>query len=131
MLKVLKYITAYFLVLLILIASVNISVTKMTCLLSGKVKYSLEKIEDCSSAKGENTISNKCCDFDKITLDYDYDTLVKVTSFESLSFLAIFTKTISIGFGRIILPNLIDFYSNSSPPIGGYDLLKRIQVFRL
>jgi len=118
-------------VLLILTASVNVSVNKMTCLLSGKVKYSLEKLEDCSPAKGENTISNKCCDFNKIILDYDYETLVKVTSFESISFLAIITKAITFGFDKILTSSLVDFYSNSSPPIGGYDLLKLIQVFRL
>lgn len=118
-------------VLLILTASVNVSVNKMTCLLSGKVKYSLEKMEDCSPVKGDNTISNKCCDFNKIILDYDYDTLVKVTSFESISFLAIITKAITFGFDKILTSSLVDFYSNSSPPIGGYDLLKLIQVFRL
>lgn len=131
MLNVLKHITAYFLVLLMLVASVNVSVTKMTCLLSGKVKYSLEKMEDCAPVKGNNTISKKCCDFDKITLDYDYDTVVKVTSFDALTFLVVFTKVLVTEFDGVSSSNLVNFYSNSSPPLGGYSLLKLIQVFRL
>lgn len=131
MLKALKHIIAYFLVLLILTASVNVSVNKMTCLLSGKVKYSLEKMEDCSPVKGDNTISNKCCDFDKIALDYDYDTVVKVTSFDASSFLVVFTKVLVTEFDRVSSSSIVNFYSNSSPPLGGYDLLKLIQVFRL
>lgn len=131
MLNVLKHITAYFLVLLMLVASVNVSVTKMTCLLSGKVKYSLEKMEDCAPVKGNNTISKKCCDFDKITLDYDYETVVKVTSFDTLTFLVVFTKVLVTEFDGVSSSNLVNFYSNSSPPLGGYSLLKLIQVFRL
>lgn len=131
MLKILKHITAYFMVLLILTASVNVSITKMTCLLSGKVKYSLEKMEDCAPVKGNNTISKKCCDFDKVTLDYNYNTLIKITSFDALSFFVVFTKNLTTDFIKIISSDLVNFYSNSSPPLGGYDLLKLIQVFRL
>ena len=131
MLKILKHITAYFMVLLILTASVNVSITKMTCLLSGKVKYSLEKMESCMPTEGCESIQEKCCDFDKVTLDYNYNTLIKITSFDALSFFVVFTKNLTTDFIKIISSDLVNFYSNSSPPLGGYDLLKLIQVFRL
>lgn len=131
MLNGLKHITAYFLVLLILTASVNVSINKMTCLMNGKIKYSLEKIEDCAPTTGCNNISKNCCDFDKITLNYSYNSIVKLNTYEYLnSFVTIVNlPQIDIDFSNTF--SLVNFYANSSPPLSGFDLLKLIQVFRL
>ena len=117
--------------LLILIASINVSITKMTCLLSGKVKYSLEKMENCMPTEGCESIQEKCCDFNKITLDYDYNSIINVSSFDLSSFVFVVFKAVITEVELFNPLSLVCFYTNSSPPLGGYDLLKFIQVFRL
>lgn len=126
-----KHITAYFLILLVLVSSANVSLNKMKCLLSGRVVYSLEEIEDCSPIKGENSIHQKCCDFYSATLDFKYQTVVKQISFDvnlvDLPFIVSFISELE----KPLIISLVNFYSNSSPPLSGYSLLKFIQVFRL
>lgn len=129
--NIIKHITSYFLVLLILAVSMNINVNKMTCLLSGKIKYSLEKIEDCSPVKDGNTVSRKCCDFDSISFDYDVETVVKANSFNISQVFTAIVCFATLNIDCCENSFLVNFYSNSSPPISGYDLLKLIQVFRL
>lgn len=128
---VFKHITAYFLILLVMASSANISINKMRCLLSGKIVYSLEEIEDCSPAKGENTIHQKCCDFHNATLDFEYQTLVKKASF-GVHLIAIpFAESFISGIKIPLVTSFENFYTNSSPPLSGFSLLKFIQVFRL
>lgn len=128
---VFKHIAAYFLVLLVMASSANVSINKMKCLLSGKVIYSLVEIEDCSPVNGENTIHQKCCDFHNVTLDFEYQTLVKRAStgiqLISIPFAGSFISGIKIP----LFTSFANFYTNSSPPLSGYTLLKFIQVFRL
>lgn len=126
-----KHISAYFLVLLVLGSSTNISLNKMECLLTGKVVYSFEEIEDCSPKKEGNSFTQRCCNFYNATLDFDYQTVVKQISFGvdlvDLPFVVSFVSELE----KPLFTSLINFYSNSSPPLSGYSLLKSIQVFRL
>lgn len=126
-----KHISTYFLVLLVLGSSTNISLNKMECLLTGKVVYSFEEIEDCSPKKEGNSITQRCCDFYNATLDFDYQTVVKQISFGvdliDLPFLVSFVSELE----NPLVVSFAYFYSNSSPPPSGYQLLKFIQVFRL
>lgn len=131
MTSILKHITSYLLVLLVLVSTTNMSVTKMTCFLSGNVVYSLQEMEDCNPAEGENSIQNRCCDFDKITLNYDYETVVKTTQSSSTNFVGIIETFVNNGFENFVATHFINFYTNSSPPLSGIDLLRFIQVFRL
>lgn len=126
-----KHIASYFLILLVIASSANISINKMRCLLSGKIVYSLEEIEDCSPAKGENTIHQKCCDFHNATLDFEYQTLVKKASFDIHLIAIPFAESFVSGIKIPLVTFFENFYTNSSPPLGGYTLLKFIQVFRL
>ena len=128
---ILKHITSYLLVLLVLVATTNMSVTKMTCFLSGNVVYSLQEMEDCSLTEGENSIQGRCCDFDKITLNYDYNTLVKTPQSSINDIVSIIEMCVNNGFNTFVATHLINFYTNSSPPLSGIDLLKIIQIFRL
>lgn len=126
-----KHITAYFLILLVLVSSAYVSLNKMKCLLSGKVVYSLAEIEDCSPVKGENSIHQKCCDFYNATLDFEYQTLVKKVSFDIYLITIPFTDGFVSSIEKPFFTTLVGFYTNSSPPLSGYTLLKFIQVFRL
>lgn len=128
---VFKHIAVYFLVLLVMASSANVSINKMRCLLSGKIVYSFEEIEDCSPVKGENTIHQKCCDFQNATLDFEYQTLVKKASF-GVHLIAIpFVDSFISGIKIPLFTSFANFYTNSFPPLSGFSLLKLIQVFRL
>ncbi|MBV6483777.1 MAG: hypothetical protein KFKLKKLM_00232 [Flavobacteriales bacterium] len=126
-----KHISAYVLILLVLGSSANISLNKMKCLLTGKVVYSLEELEDCSPQKEGDSFTQRCCDFYNATLDFEYQTVVKQITFGvdliDLPFVASFVSELE----KPLFTSLINFYSNTSPPLSGYRLLKSIQVFRL
>ena len=126
-----KHISAYFLILLVLGSSANISLNKMKCLLTGKVVYSLEELEDCSPQKEGDSFTQRCCDFYNATLDFEYQTVVKQITFGvDLVDLPVVISFVS-ELEQPLFTSLINFYSNSSPPLSGYSLLKSIQVFRL
>ncbi|HRN42465.1 MAG: hypothetical protein KF732_09545 [Flavobacteriales bacterium] len=126
-----KHISAYFLILLVLGSSANISLNKMKCLLTGKVVYSLEELEDCSPQKEGDSFTQRCCDFYNATLDFEYQTVVKQITFGvDLVDLPVVISFVS-ELEKPLFTSLINFYSNSSPPLSGYSLLKSIQVFRL
>jgi hypothetical protein len=126
-----KHITAYFLILLVLGSTANISLNKMECLLTGKIVYSFDELEDCSPKKEGNSFTQRCCDFYNATLDFDYNSIVKQISFGvdlvDLPFVMSFVSKLE----KPLLTSLINFYSNTSPPLSGFSLLKSIQVFRL
>ena len=73
--KVAKHITGFLMALVILFASLQVSVSKMTCYIANDTFYSLGEFEDCKS-KSDCELSNKCCDFDKITFDYNVNSTV-------------------------------------------------------
>lgn len=98
--------------------------------MSGNVQISLSSFDDCNKAsKDENAISQKCCDFHDITLDFNYDsnTLTKVKLFNN-NILALEISTVLLK--TVFRTSDFNFYTNLPPP-SGYELLKIVQVFRL
>ena len=98
--------------------------------MSGNSQISLADFEDCNgSKKDSHSFSQKCCAFNQITFDFDYDTevlLKKVITFNPLSALI----KISTSLLKSVPTVNFNFYTNLPPP-SGYDLLKVVQVFRL
>ena len=99
--------------------------------MSGKTQISLSDFGDCDQSKKENnSISQRCCDFDNIIFDFDYDSDIQLKNFTSFD-----VKIIATNIHPILLPKKINkkdvnFYTNLPPP-SGYDLLKVVQVFRI
>ncbi|MCB9361212.1 MAG: hypothetical protein H6587_12305 [Flavobacteriales bacterium] len=127
----LKHITSYLMIAVVLVATLQWSVTKMTCLMTGKVVYSIEDIDDCKPVKEGCNVDDVCCDFHKITFNHNIETVSSVANF---SFINLDLITVEI-------PQLIElikfkettlnFFHNLPPPLSGIALLKTIQVFRL
>lgn len=131
--NLIRHIFSYLMILVILTATLQVSVTKMTCLMSGKIAYSIEKAEDCAPIKKGNNVGRKCCDFHKVTLNYQ--TISTIDSFHldvSKHFLNCIFITPTI-LEQIKVNPILSFFHNLPPPklLGGIDLLKLIQVFRL
>jgi hypothetical protein len=128
---ILKHITSYLMIAVVLVATLQLSVTKMTCLMTGKIVYSIEDIEDCKPVKKGCNVDDVCCDFHKITFDHNIETLSSKADFS-------FTN---LDLVSVEIPQLIslikfkeaslNFFHNLPPPLSGIALLKTIQVFRL
>ena len=126
-----KHISSYILVIVVLVATLQLSVTKMTCLMTGKIVYSVEDINDCKPVKKGCNVDDVCCDFHKITLDHSIQTF---TSIEDFSFL-------NIDLAMFDMPQFVTevnlnkaclyFFHDLPPPLSGISLLKTLQVFRL
>lgn len=117
-----------------LIASMQLSVTQMNCLLTGKTIYSLEKM-DCgpSDSSGNCEVEKKCCDIHTVSFDFVFGVNLNQVAFEFIPFTADFVQLITLkhGFSGVID---LSFQQLSNPPpnsLFGIDLLKSIQVFRL
>ena len=129
--KAAKHITGFLMALVILFASLQVSVSKMTCYIANDTFYSLGEFEDCTPPnKGD--LSKKCCDFDKITFNYNVNTTVH---FQDINLSKMALLVVNELPQAIKLPVLkltfFNFFHNLLPPLSGYDLLKVIQVFRL
>lgn len=101
----------------------------MECLISGAEKISLSDFEDCENkSQTKDSISEICCCFHQMNLDFDYQTQLSLNSFIQIPTITTF-KTIQ--FLKVIISNTdFNLFTNLPPP-GGYDLLKVVQVFRL
>ena len=129
--KVAKHITGFLMALVILTASLQVSISKMTCYVAGETQYSVNEFEECSP-KSTNGINKKCCDFDKITFDYNVNSTVNTydIKLDKIATL-IFEELPQMVKISILNKPFLNYFHNLPPPLSGIDLLKSIQVFRL
>lgn len=128
---ILKHITSFLLITIVLVSTLQLSVTKMTCLMTGKVVYSIEDIDDCKPVKKGCNVDDICCDFHKITFDHNIETLSSIADFSFINL-----DLISVEIPQLISlikfkEASLNFFHNLPPPLSGIALLKTIQVFRL
>ena len=102
----------------------------MECLMTGNTLVSFTELEDCNKKNESNcSISETCCCFHQMDLNFDFD-----TNFSGKTFIDI--PVITIQYIKVLTQPVsknIDYllFTNTSPPPSGYDLLKIVQVFRL
>jgi hypothetical protein len=112
-----------------MVSTLQLSIYKMDCLISGASKVSLSSFENCNGEnKNDCAITEACCCFHQIALDFDYtssliDVNIDLESFISLNF--------QIAISNPIVEPIEIISFSSLPPPSGYDLLKLVQVFRL
>lgn len=116
-------------ILILLVSTLNISVYKMECLMSGNTTVSLSDFEDCNNKKNDTcSFSETCCCFHQMNLDFDYQSNISLNSFVQLPAI---TNNVVLALSEPLVKNLnINLFTNLPPP-SGYDLLKIVQVFRL
>ena len=129
--NLIKYSSSFFMILIILVSTLQFSLYKMECLMSGNTQISLSDFEDCTeSKKDDNSISQKCCDFHEVTFDFNYDTKINLKDINSYNPTTILLKISADLFNSSPIKTDLNFYTNLPPP-SGYELLKVVQVFRL
>jgi len=129
--KLLKNTTSFFLILILLVSSLQFSIYKMECLISGNVTVSLQNLEDCDTEEEEScTVSNQCCSFHQVDLNFDYASIHHHTPINTFSLLPLLIpssilshhETVTITYSHFDVP----------PPItSGKELIQAIQVFRI
>lgn len=128
---VLKHITSLGLILLLLVSTLQLSIYRMDCLMSGKTKISLSEFDDCNKGKSAEdcSITQQCCCFHQMDLNFDFDTSL---SDEAPAInLPVLNASINIQTLSNELPRILSFYHSDLPPPGGIEFLKEIQVYRL
>ena len=127
--KTFQNITSFLLVLILLVSTLQFSIYKMECLITGTSKISLSDFEDCNS-KSENdcSFSETCCCFHQVDLNFDYQSNLSYNNIIKVPIITTFRFPITLK----KISNKVDFnqFTNLPPP-GGFDLLKIVQVFRL
>lgn len=118
-------------ILILLVSTLQFSLYKMECLLSGNTTLSLSEFEDCNKKPiNHSSFSEKCCNFINITFDFDYNTNISFKEFKCLKSPIVLKQT-SIIPSELIANNSPRYFYNNLPPPSGKELLKRVQVFRL
>lgn len=103
----------------------------MECLMSGNTTLSLTEFNDCNKTPSKKSnISKKCCDFNDITLDFDYDSNINLKNFEANTSTAIILQNNLILLAPVVKTFNFNNYTNLPPP-GGYELIKIVQNFRI
>jgi len=97
--------------------------------MSGNVTLSLSEFDSCDkNTPDENKFSERCCNFNDITLDFETNVSLKTfktpSSLNSLSYQIFSQQFPPIGKRRF------NKYTNQPPP-GGIELIKWFQVYRL
>jgi len=128
--NIFKYLLSFSLTLILLVSTLQFSIYKMECLMTGSTQISLSDFDDCNKRSSDISISKKCCEFGSLTFDFDYQTDVNSKEF----------KLIVAAFGsplqntttskKVIPKNDFNCYTNLPPP-SGYELIKVVQVFRI
>ena len=128
---ILRHIISFSLILILLVSALQVSLYKMECIMSGNVTLSLSEFDCCNKTTPDvTTISKKCCNFNYITFDFDYDTNVKLKTFKSTIPTSLLSQQILLLKPSVVLTDNFSNYNTLAPP-GGIELLKRVQVFRL
>lgn len=129
--KTIKHIIGFLMALLVLFASLQVSVSKMTCYVANDTFYSLSEFEDCTPSNKED-LSKKCCDFDKVTFNYHVNSTVNSYDINiSKIALLVVDELPQVIKAPVLKHSFLNFFHNLPPPLSGFDLLKVIQVFRL
>lgn len=116
-------------ILILLVSTLNVSIYKMECLMSGNTKVSLSDFKDCNNENPENcSFTEICCCFHQMNLDFDYHSNISLKSFIQIPTV---TQNLVLVLTKPIVKNIILNLFNNLPPPSGYDLLKIVQVFRL
>jgi hypothetical protein len=125
-----KYTFSFSMILILLVSTLQFSLYKMDCLMSGNSQISLSDFEDCNKRTTSNSVSQKCCEFAHLTLDFDYETALNSKTFKITPSAFIDESFSAITKCKFIPSNDFIFYTNLPPP-SGYELLKVVQVFRI
>jgi len=125
-----KYTFCFSMTLILLVSTLQFSLYKMDCLMSGNTQISLSDFENCNKRTAGNSVSQKCCEFGSLTFDFDYETDTNSKAFKITTSAATHYSLSSVTKSKFIPPTAFNFYTNLPPP-SGYELLKVVQVFRI
>lgn len=121
-------------VVLVLVASSGMTINRMDCFKTGKVKASIFDIKNCCPEDNStfNTIQSKCCDFSISYLKIDTNTTLEKQKI-SEQFAISFFKHFVISYFSISANAISgDVVVSSLPPLlSGKSLLQAICVFRI
>lgn len=120
--------------LIVLVATSGMTINRMECFKTGKVKASIFDIKKCCPENNltNNSIQSKCCDFSVSYLKIETNTTFEKENFTpkfELTFLAHFTISFfSLSPQKV---NEKSFITSLPPLLSGKSLLQVIQVFRI
>jgi hypothetical protein len=98
--------------------------------MSGNISLSLSEFDSCDKTTSNKMISDKCCNFNHISFDFDYDTSVDLKTFKSTITSSFAPETNFALQDPVFKTDNFNNYTNLPPP-SGIELIKRVQVFRL
>lgn len=129
--NIIKHTISFSMILILLVSTLQISLYKMECIMTGNTLVSLSEFDDCNQPQENScSVSEKCCNFNNITFDFDYNTNVNLKTFKSTIATTFSLQQCVDLVAPIIKISNFNNYTNLPPP-GGLELLKRVQVFRL
>ena len=84
--NILKHIVSFSMILILLVSTLQFSLYKMECILSGNTILSLTEFDDCNKKPvNDCSFSEKCCCFHEMSLDFDFESNPKIKTFKIIS----------------------------------------------
>ena len=131
--NLLKNITAFSMILILLVSTLQFNVYKMECIMSGNIQISFSEFNDCNKnplKKEQSSISKQCCNFHELNFDFDYNSNISAKSFGIFNSPILVEQSYTVANKLVSTINNVNLYTNLPPP-SGYELIKLVQVFRI
>ncbi|MDG1477546.1 MAG: hypothetical protein P8Q14_10400, partial [Vicingaceae bacterium] len=81
--NILKHTVSFSMILILLVSTLQFSLYKMECLLSGNTTLSLTEFDDCNKKPvNDCSFSEQCCCFHEMSFDFDFETNLKAKTFK-------------------------------------------------
>ena len=117
-------------ILILLVSSLQFSIYKMDCLISGNTQISLSDFDDCNQNTTNNSIAQKCCEFGSLTFNFDFETDTNSQNFNVIPSSFVENDINTSAAKKVIHQSDFNFYTNLPPP-SGYELIKVVQSFKI
>lgn len=127
-----KRVGSLLLLLLLVTATMGVSVHRMKCICTGDIAYSLYNPIECGAEDhgSEPIVHAVCCEYTQVTMRLEVESVINFDIQIELPVLELQELPVCL-LPQVFKPEM-PVYNNLSPPVPwGYELLKRIQVFRI
>ena len=131
--KTLQKLTSVLLIMAVLLFSIGLTMNKMVCLKSGKIKISLHQVKNCCKEKtsDQTTIKSNCCDISSAFFGLDNYSVSEINAIHLSDIGNVLLGHNHFGIADTRNQKAPLYYGDPPPPFHGRKLLSFISILKI